>query len=163
MKLLMENWNRYLNEQSDNIQAPPSDQKQELTRRQMVYLSKTPEYDEYGDVVSEYYHIGTIYDDRDRDYNPTPFDYNLWVFHVTQEMADKAYARSEHYKKGPVTIPTGWFFEMVSDFGSFSPVDGPFGSRKEATAKALDAYPDVITSNDIETTDNANSSEEIGF
>ena len=30
MKLLMENWNRYLNEQSDNIQTPPSDQKQEL-------------------------------------------------------------------------------------------------------------------------------------
>ncbi len=25
MKLLMENWNRYLNEQSDNIQTPPSD------------------------------------------------------------------------------------------------------------------------------------------
>ena len=54
MKLLMENWNRYLNEQSDNIQTPPSDQKQELTWRQMVYLSKSPEYDEYGDVQSEY-------------------------------------------------------------------------------------------------------------
>ena len=29
--------------------------------------------------------------------------------------------------------------------------------------KALDAYPDVITSDDIETTDSANSSEQFGF
>jgi len=138
-------------------------QKQVLTRRQMSYLSNSPEYDEYGDAVSEYYHVGTIYDDRDRDDAPTPFDDNLWVFHVTQEMAQKAYDASKNYKKGPVTIPTGWFFEMVSDFGGFLSVDGPFGSRKEATAKALDAYPGVITSDDIETTDNANSSEEFGF
>jgi len=137
-------------------------QKQELTRRQMSYLSNSVEYDEYGDAVSEYYHIGTIYDDRDAEWE-TPFDDNLWVFHVTQEMADKAYDGSKHYKKGPVTIPTGWFFEMVSDFGGMNSVDGPFGSRKEATAKALDAYPDVITSDDIETTENANLSEEFGF
>jgi hypothetical protein len=139
-------------------------QKQGLTRRQMRYLSNSVEYDEYGvDVVSEYYHVGTIYDDRDRDDAPTPFDDNLWVFNVTPEMAQKAYDGSKHYKKGPVTIPTGWFFEMVSDFGGMNSVDGPFGSRQEATSKALDVYPDVITSDAIENTENTNSSDEFGF
>ncbi len=161
MKLLMENWNRYLNEQSDNIQTPPSDQKQELTRRQMVYLSNSPEYDEYGNVQSEYYHIGTVYDDRDD--GSTPFDNNLWVFHVTQKMADKAYDGTKHYKKGPVTIPTGWFFEMVSDFGGMNSVEGPFASRKQATKEALQTYSDVITSDDIDTTNIAMPPVEFGF
>tara|TARA_R110000803_G_scaffold71710_1_gene135060 strand:+ start:436 stop:900 length:465 start_codon:yes stop_codon:yes gene_type:complete len=141
----------------EQVQAPG------LTHRQKRYLSNSVVTDEFGEVLSDSFHIGTIYDDNDRDDNPTPFDNNLWVFKVTQEMADKAYNETTVYKKGPVTIPTGWFWENISDYGGMVEVKGPFRSRQEATSDCLNGHSDVITSDSIETTENANSSEEFGF
>ena len=162
MKITEAQLRRLIREQVDRGRGPT-----QLTNRQMRYISNNGLGGDhgygYGDEDSNPDYIGIIPDEVDSDDWRTPFDDTYWTIQVTPEIADKVYQESSVYKKGPVTIPSGWFWEHMSDYGGMIDVKGPFSSREEAKQDCLDSHHEIITPERVQTAPSTGSDVEIGF
>jgi len=140
---------------------------QQLTHRQKQYIryNRIVEADQYGEIEGGEDYIGIIPDSREGTSDEwfTPFPDLFFTTLVTPEVAEQTYEETSVYKKGPVTIPTGWFWMGISEYDGQGSVKGPFSSREEARQDCLDSHYDIITPKDVRAAPNTGSDVEIGF